>query len=136
MPSARERREIRAIVRGLDRFSERAIVKITLDLTANLIETTPVDVGWARANWVPSIGSPVVKDLSEAERNVQSAAAEQSAGTASVLGYLLRRGRVFISNNVEYILALNDGHSAQAPPGFVQRAIRKAVTVDIRGFRG
>ena len=136
MPSARERREIRAIVRGLDRFTERAIVKITLDVTANLIETTPVDVGWARANWVPSIGAPVVKDLSGADRNVQSAAAESSSGQAAVLGYRLGRGRVFVSNNVDYILPLNDGHSSQRPAGFVQRAIRKAVTVDIRGFRG
>ena len=136
MPTAKERTQIRAIVRGLDRVTERLIIKITTDVTANLIETTPVDLGWARANWEPSIGAPVVKDLVGAERNVPSAAAEQSGGVAAVLSYRLRRGKVFISNNVPYILALNDGHSSQAPPGFVQRGIRKAVTVDIRGFRG
>ena len=136
MPTAQERRQIRAVVRGLERVTERIIVKITTDVTANLIEDTPVDTGWAQANWVPSIGAPVVKDLAGAERNVQSASSEQSAGIAEVLGYRLRRARVFISNNVEYILALNDGHSSQRPAGFVQRAIRKAVTIDIRGFRG
>ena len=136
MPTPHERTQIRAIVRGLGQFTERLIVKITTDATANLIEDTPVDTGWARANWVPSLGAPVVKELSGSDRNVQSAASEQSAGVAEVLGYRLRRGRVFISNNVPYILSLNDGHSNQAGPGFIQRAIRKAVTIDIRGFRG
>ena len=64
MPTAQERTQIRAIVRGLERVTERVIIKITTDVTANLIETTPVDLGWARANWVPSLGAPVVKELS------------------------------------------------------------------------
>ena len=135
MPTAQERTQIRAIVRGLERVTERVIIKITTDVTANLIEATPVDLGWARANWVPSLGASVVKDLSGAQRNVQSASSEQSAGLAEVLGYRLRRGKVFISNNVPYILALNDGHSSQAPAGFIQRAIRKSVTRDLLGFR-
>ena len=50
------RKQVTAIVRGLDRFAERVIVKITLDVTANLIEANPVDTGWSRANWVPSVG--------------------------------------------------------------------------------
>ena len=43
---------------------------------------------------------------------------------------------MFVSNNVKYITRLNDGYSRQAPAGFVQSAIRKAVTQDIRSFRG
>ena len=33
----------------LERFVERLLVKITLDMVANLTEATPVDSGWARA---------------------------------------------------------------------------------------
>ena len=130
------RKQVTAIVRSLERFTERLIVKITLDVTANLVETTPVDTGWARANWVPSVGTPVVKNLKGAERIVSAAAAEQAAGQAQAIGYKLARGRVFVSNNVPYILRLNDGYSQQAPSGFVQMAIRKAVTQAGRGFRG
>ena len=135
-----QRKQIRALVGGLNRLTERLVIKITLDVTANLLETgtahgTPVDTGWARANWVPSVGRRA-RSPEGAERNVPAAAAKQAAGQAQVAGYKLERGRVFISNNVPYILRLNDGYSKQAPRGFVQNAVRKAVTQDIRGFRG
>ena len=134
------RKQVTAIVRGLDRFAERLIVKITLDVTANLIETTPVDTGWARANWVPSVGQRSRRPAQSFPGRtpsafVQAASAKQSVGQAQTIGYKLERGRVFVSNNVRYITRLNDGYSRKAPAGFVQRAIRKAVTA-IRGFRG
>jgi hypothetical protein len=137
--------QIKAIVRDLERVSERVIAKITLDVVANLTDTgkpwgTPVDVGWARANWVPSIGSPVSKNLRDVpstSANAAAAQAEQRSAVARIAtGYRLDQGKVFISNNVPYILRLNDGSSNQAPAGFVQNAIRKAVTEDIRGFTG
>ena len=140
MPTASETRDIDAIVRGLDRLSGRLVQKITLDLQANLIETTPVDTGWARANWVAGIGQPVLPLQPEGGRRtpgeVQAAASRAANANAGVLRYTVRQGRVFMSNNVPYVEALNSGHSAQAPAGFVQQAIRKTVTVDIRGFRG
>ncbi len=130
-----ERAQIRTIVRSLEQLAGRVVTRLTLDVTANLVETTPVDTGWARANWVPAIGAPVIKDLTGAGRNVAAASAEQAAGQAGVLSYKLNRGKVFVSNNAPYITRLNDGHSRKAPAGFVQRAIRKAVTEDIRGLR-
>ena len=135
------RKQVTAIVRDLERFTERLVVKITLDVTGNLIETTPVDTGWARANWVPSVGKRSRRPAQSFKgktpsASVQAAAAKQSAGQAQALGYKLARGRVYVNNNVRYITRLNDGYSRQAPPGFVQRGIRKAVTQDIRTFRG
>lgn len=131
--------QIRAIVRGLERVTERVVTKITLDVTANLVETTPVDIGWARANWVPAIGAPVVQDRGDVPataQNVASMAGEQQRALAGIVtDYRLGRGAVFVANNVHYILRLNDGSSTQAPAGFVQRAVQKAVTQDIRGFK-
>lgn len=130
--------QIKAIVRGLERLAERVIIKITLDVTANLIETTPVDTGWARANWVPAIGSKFEADLSKVKATVAgataAAATQQGAIAAVAVGYKLAMGRVFISNNVPYINRLNDGWSNQAPKAFVQRAIVKAITRDIKGL--
>lgn len=132
-------RQIRAIIQGLNRLTERVITKITLDVDANLRETTPIDLGWARANWVPAIGTPFRTDLEGIKPTIAQAAAqaaEQAQAMAAVVaGYRLTMGKVFISNNVPYITRLNDGSSTQEPPGFVQRAIHKAVTQDIRGFR-
>ena len=58
----------------------------------------------------------------------------QTAGITALASYRLEGGNIFISNNVPYILALNDGTSRQSPAGFVQNAIQKAVRVDIQGF--
>lgn len=123
----------------MEQLTERVVTKITLDVTANLIETTPVDTGWARANWVPAIGTPSTSDVSGVQPTTQmatSAVAMQQQAVATVAtGYRLAMGRVFVSNNVPYILALNSGSSKQAPAGLVQRAIHKAVTSDLRGLR-
>ncbi len=130
--------QIKAILRGLNRLGEKVVSKITLDLTANLIEATPVDVGWARSNWVPAIGTPFITNLRGVEATSANAAAAKSrqdnATSVIATGYKLAMGNVFVSNNVPYIGRLNDGSSNQEPAGFVQRAIAKAVTVDIRGL--
>lgn len=132
--------QVRAVIQALERVTEKAIVKITLDVTANLVQSTPVDVGWARANWVPAIGTPVLKNLSGVDPTsgaTSAAAAEQQGALGGIVaGYKLDRGKVFVSNNVPYITKLNDGSSKQAPAGFVQAAIRKAVAEDFRGFTG
>lgn len=118
-------------MRGLDRLTTRVVTRLTLDVTANLIEDTPVDTGWARANWVPSMGQPKLKDLPptrpDDSQAVAGATAEQQGAVAGLLAYTLKRGMVFVTNNVPYILDLNDGTSTQAPTGFVQRAIARAV---------
>lgn len=123
------------IVKDVERSAELIIKKITLDIHANLVRApdeggTPVDTGWARANWVPAIGTRF-EGTSGSRAAVSDGDAQ--AGIASVLGYKLAQGRVIISNNVPYIGGLNEGTSRQAPAAFVQAAIVKAVEVDARG---
>ena len=128
--------QVTAILRDLDRLAERTIKKITLDVTANLIESTPVDTGWARANWIPSV-TKSIQDTAGTREQAESGSVNkgpQLSGQAEVLGYKLRQGRVFVTNNVPYILRLNDGSSTQAPSGFVEAAVQKAVARDILGL--
>ena len=55
------RKQVTAIVRDLERFTERLIVKITLDVTANLIETLrSIPAGRGRIGchpWVSRVGA-------------------------------------------------------------------------------
>lgn len=131
--------QVATIIAELDRFAARIVTKITLDCTANLIETTPIDTGWARSNWVPSVGDgtgPAQPASKPGPAEVAGAQGQQQAGLASVLaGYRISLGRVTIANGVPYIQRLNDGHSQQAPAGFVQRAIEKAVRSDLLSVR-
>lgn len=121
--------QVRAVVEAIDQFTERAVTRLALNITANLVEDTPRDTGWAAANWVPAIG--VSRDTTEGTeptpQEVAARASEQAAATTALFSYRLPRGAIFINNNVPYIPRLNDGYSRQAPAGYVQNAIRRGV---------
>ena len=124
-----EQLEIQAISKALDGAVETVVKKVTADVTANLQEATPVKTGWAQSNWVPKIGRGI-NGVVGSKVGVLTTA--QITGLLEVQSrYKVSQGKVFINNNVPYILVLNDGTSTQAPRGFVQIAIRKAVTEDI-----
>ena len=134
-------RRLRVVVRSLDEFIDRLVKGIVLDVVANLQAApseggTPVDTGWARANWVAQIGSPYRAELGGGEvetSEIQAAAALSGATLAGIAAaYKTSQGAVFISNNVPYIVELDMGSSAQAAAGFIERAIIKAVTIDVR----
>lgn len=120
------------------RKAAATIVKATvLEIDANLREATPVDTGHARANWVPSIGTPATE--------VVSGEAANASGVAALLGYKLENGPAWESNNVPYIQVLNDGSSTQAPALFIEAAVDKALVtmqakygdaaIDVEKFR-
>lgn len=128
--------ETARVIGFLEQGVGRLIQRLSLDVNANLIEDTPVDTGWARANWLMSFGVPTVRDLSQVNPTtglIQSARGEQQSGQARIATqYNISRGPIFIVNNVNYINLLNFGSSAQAPAMFVERAIERA----IRGLNG
>lgn len=98
---------------------EKQVRATALDLLGTLKVRTPVDTGRARANWHLDIGSPSVQLI-----------APGGDPTPSFAGYSIEK-TVFISNNVPYIRRLNEGHSQQAPAGFVEDSIT-AVRARIR----
>lgn len=120
---------VRVVVDSLERFTEKLVKRLALNVTANLVETTPVDTGWARSNWVPSIGTPRTKvaGVRPAKRGEPGLDDNpQANGLLSVLGYKLGPS-IFISNNVPYIKKLNAGTSTKAPVAFIQSAILRAI---------
>lgn len=107
-------------------FSANVLKQLTVEITADLIKTTPVDTGWARSNWIPSFGESFTGTDGTRESVVTS---RQQSGLTDVLtNYAISKGNIYISNNVPYILLLNDGSSRQAPAGFVQQSIARAIS--------
>ena len=136
-------RQVRVVMASLNGFVEQLIKKLTLDIVANLQAApseggTPVDTGWARANWIPQIGAPREKPAgTRTQAEAGSLPGDSAQGVATVVGsYRLSKGPIYITNNVPYILALDAGHSKQAPRGFVRRAIIKAVRRDLGSALG
>lgn len=119
------------VIRALNGVAEQVVRKLALDIVAELVKApseggTPIDTSWASNNWTAQITSPRREPIGSPE-NAGAAAAEQQASLGALLGYRLLNGPVFITNNVPYITLLNQGTSKQAPAGFVQAAITRAV---------
>ena len=117
-------------MRQLVSVAEQIIKKVAFDIQANLVRAasqggTPVDTGWARANWLVNVGTPFLAPLGE--YTGKTTTVRVGTGLANIATYKLGP-KVFISNNVPYITRLNEGSSKQAPEGFVQAAIKRAVT--------
>lgn len=90
--------------------------KIALDLDTRVVLGTPVDTGRARGNWYPSINSPSsAVDMNASDK---SGSAAIGALTATTLGAKLG-DTIWLTNNLPYILPLENGHSKQAPQGMV-----------------
>lgn len=129
-------KETDRVIGLLERALEQAVKQLTVEVTANLIESTPVDTGWARANWVPTIATAAVETVGSPDA-VSSAG--QQTGIATVIGsYRLGANGTptFVTNNVPYIRRLNEGHSQKAPAGFVQSSADRAVSrVNVSGVK-
>jgi hypothetical protein len=82
---------------------------------------TPVDTGRARANWRASAERPLYTTTESTDAD-----ASLNASKAAIAGD--RSGVIYITNNLDYIGALNDGSSAQAPAGFVEQAVQAGLT--------
>lgn len=129
--------QIDFIVADLDQFTRSEVIALSLNVNANLRSNpplgTPIDTGWASANWVPSVGEPFDDPRARQVRDptpgqVAARAQQSEQGLNEILSWRNGDGPLFSTNNVPYIGRLNGGHSAQSPAGFVQAAIEKAIS--------
>lgn len=74
--------------------------------------------GRARGNWQVGLGGSPGGETGRKDV-AGSATIADGNGKIGAAG----DGPIYLTNNVPYIVPLNDGHSKQAPAGFVQRAI-------------
>ena len=101
--------------------SEEAHRKLTIavgmQIDRRLVLITPVDTGRARSNWLPSIETPRSDTVGVRMPSESLKDAEATFNVAPKFPLL------YLANNLPYIEPLNEGHSKQAPAGFVEDAI-------------
>lgn len=99
--------------------------KAALDLFGELIQTTPIDTGRARAGW--SMDARQGSNVPEARKKPKGWKKGDTPLYAKPSTPMPPKGAPFIMiyNNVEYIVHLNDGTSTQAAKRFVQIAKEK-----------
>lgn len=110
-------RELRQHVTGVLRV-------LAYQMAFELHNTTPVDTTNARNNWIASVGSDHGR-TSGSKENPSTAGFFQ--GLREIAAFQISHGFIWLSNNVHYIVDLNQGYSPQAPPQFVQKAIGKVI---------
>lgn len=127
-------RNPRVIIRQMDREMAGRVVRLAANVHSELVQGTPVDTNWARANWVPGLTArkgtvgtrPKRKGKKEGNAPIFSSGEGQAGLAAILLGYKsLKQGAVWVVNNVPYIRVLDAKH--RRAKGFVQRAIRNAL---------
>ena len=106
-------------------MSDKVQRKAALDLFGELIQTTPIDTGRARAGWSMDIrqGANVPEDRKKPKgwKKGDTPLYQRPATPMPPKGAPF----IMIYNNVEYIVYLNEGRSTQAPTRFVERAVDK-----------
>jgi len=116
----------KVVIQELEAFVGEKSGLVAIRATENLSNDTPKDTGWAAANWIPSVGGSG-GGSSAAKGDPGSARASQKAGISEIRSGSKKTRNIFIANNVPYIGRLNAGSSNQAPAGFVESAIARAV---------
>lgn len=93
----------------------------------NIIQGTPVDTGRARNNWFLSVGAP--------SNSITTSKSKGLATIRSLRKMPLRviNRKIYLTNNLPYIQALEFGSSKQAPSGWVRSTLMK-MQKKIRGL--
>lgn len=120
---------------------EKAMKDCAHAVARSVIEATPVDTGRARSNWLAGLDQPVDgtvdAHVAGAKGSTADANADAAIGAASdVIDAfdIEKNAEIHLTNNLPYIQPLNDGHSAQAPVNFVERAVIEGLAT-VRGAK-
>lgn len=130
---------IRQLGGNVERNATALVRKVALSVDSTVVMSTPVDTGRARSNWQVELGKPARGVIDAHVPGAEGSTAGPNAqislalGAAAIATY--KGGEtIHLTNNLPYIGALNRGHSAQAPAGFVESAVLDGVA-QVRGAK-
>lgn len=126
---------IRVKGKRVEENADALVRKVAVAVDTAVVLATPVDTGRARANWQVEIGDalndqegpPYVPGEGGSSGSANAMAAIEAG--KNVIKQYKGGSEIHIYNNLSYIQKLNDGHSAQAPAGFVEAAVLAGVAM-------
>lgn len=120
---------------------EQAVKDCAKAVARTAINATPVDTGRARSNWTAELDHAFSRLFPAHVPGEKGSTGEANAEAAinqaneAIEWFDINANRsVHISNSLPYIGALNDGHSRQAPAGFVEEAVMEGLAT-VRGVK-
>lgn len=122
------RLQIKNVQKDLVKGISQQIGEAAFAAYSAIIIASPVDTGHFRHNWQVGLNSRPAGIKEGTDRSGQKNISQNRSGFANYqMGTGTRANIIFFTNNVPYALKLNEGHSQQAPSGFVQRALRAGI---------
>lgn len=114
--------------KAIDVAASQLAADTALTIVADLAYKTPVDTSQALSNWLVTLDAPSTEKVKphypgEGGSTQRASAAETINQARSILANKKPGQKIYITNNLPYIRRLNEGHSKQAPAGFVERSI-------------
>ena len=95
--------------------------KVFIDISTDIIRKSPVRTGRFRSNWMPEIN----KFSTETTESTESASSSIAKVVNSTKGFKIGMS-LTLSNSLPYAMALEYGHSKQAPSGVLRTSFAKA----------
>lgn len=119
---------IRIRAKRIEENAEALVRKVAVAVDTAVVVATPVDEGRARSNWQVGIGEAPegVRDAYVPGKDGDTGAANAQQAIEQgkrIIKFYSKGNTIHITNNLPYIQRLNDGWSAQAPAGFVEKAV-------------
>jgi hypothetical protein len=125
--------QLRAFQVKTERKLSAVARKVALEIFRRVIFKTPVDLGGARANWQASIGSPASGTLDTVDKDGNATVAKANA----VIAAAKSGDTIYLANNLEYIVKLEDGGYPDGPKtvgGFSRQAPAGMVALTVQEF--
>lgn len=138
-------RRVNKVAEAFEKNASALTIEAARKVDTLIVFAMPVDTGRARSSVVVTLDAPTQQIVPTANfpgvkgstgtQNAQSAI-DQAESNFSVRQF---EQPIYININLEYIGALNQGHSPQASPGFIEQSIKDGISdfssnVDL--FRG
>ncbi len=129
---------MRQTAKNVDRNSTVLVQRVALRLVTELVQRTPIDTGYAKSNWlISTMGYVEGTRDAFAYGEKGSTRLQNERGAIADAEYKIRQFKIingnesiFVSNNVDYIVDLEQGKSkAQAPYGFLDMSMIAAAMV-------
>ena len=106
---------------------EKKIRAVAFIIDKSLVENTPVDTGRARVNWQVGLNTVLTSEVpwnDTGGKDFSFVPFRENDALTGTSRFKLD-DTIYISNNLPYIEALNNGSSSQIPENFVERAVER-----------
>lgn len=116
-------KHMKVVADGFGKNVGHVIRQVAVVVDQVLVMSTPVDTGRARGAWLATVGAPT-----DAEGPLDKEGGSTITANNAVIETRRDDGgqSIFITNNVPYIVPLDNGTSVQAPGGMTAQAIQAA----------